>query len=67
MGTPVEGGSGSATDASRESKAKNLQDAADNAGIGKEFQDGMTAIKNDANFAMKADQLFQELISQIKV
>jgi hypothetical protein len=60
------GGSGSATESGDQGMVESLSKAAENAGIGKEFQDGLTAIKNDANFAIKADQLFQSLIETIK-
>ena len=66
MATELQGGGGSATEASDASKLEGLKQAAANAGVAKEFQDGLTAIKNDAEFMMKADQLLQQLVGSIK-
>jgi hypothetical protein len=61
------GGTGNATGATQDSANESIATQEANAQIAKDFQDQSSAINSDAQFAMKSDQLLQQLVSQIKV
>jgi CHAT domain-containing protein len=60
------GGTGIDSQAGYESMQANLEKTAENLGVAAQFQDEITALKNDANYKMKADQLYQDIVNSIK-